>query len=813
MSWLKVVFKVVAVLVVAGVGLVAAGIAILASQDLEQLRQVVEQRVSAATGRSLSITGDIHITPAWVPTLGADGVRLANAEWSSEPEMLRAGRLQAEIELLPLLKGEVRLHSFRLSGGAVLLERRADGAANWQFTANNADESLEGAVWLVDLETVEISDFTARYRDALTGHDLDLQLDALRLDVADLGGQVSLNARGALEGVSVTARGTLGPFDALLSGQQPVALDLKGSLGGVDLTAAGAIERPHDLSGLNFKVAAQSERLAGVVALLREKFDTSVPDLGWRSGSASGQLRGSASRLELTDAKLNVETGLVALSAEGAVGDLNSLASVNASFSAHGSALGELLERLGERAPPAVRWLEPLNGAFSVAGQISGAVPHSLEFKQVEASFAGVGDTQVNLASATVALKSPQAGAVDFKARSGAPDVLAAHPLLAPFVGALPVSLTGPLQLQGRFDLKEQGLVSLENLDGRVGEHAFAGAVTIDMNSKPVAARVNFRAPYVALADLGLGSPEADDSVKGPIFSEEPLPVHLLDQVNLAADVEIDVLDGRDWQIQGFATTFHATPGGLDVSRLDGRVAGGRVSFKADVKRDAGSGQVGVHLVGSGRGLDAGTLIRLGRGSTPLTQSPLDFEVNLSGQGGSIDALAGTSNGKFDMVLGPGRLESSLLSVAGGDLVSGLFAALTPFYSGADQGELTCGVALFDVKNGVAAASRGIAFETGRVNIVGSGTVDLGTEQLDLALQPVARQGLGVNLASIADLWQIRGSLSSPEVVVDAGKITRKALSLGAALATGGISLLAEGLLGRVLKDPNPCKSLLEGAS
>ena len=196
----------------------------------------------------------------------------------------------------------------------------------------------------------------------------------------------------------------------------------------------------------------------------------------------------------------------------------------------------------------------------------------------------------------------------------------------------------------------------------------------------------------------------------------------------------------------------------------------------------------------------------------PLTQSALDFEVYLSGQGGSLDALAATSKGKLDMALGPGRLESSLLSFASGDLVSGLFTALTPFYSGADVCELACGVALFDVENGVAAASRGIAFETGRVNIVGSGTINLGTEELDLALQPMARQGLGVNLASIADLWQIRGSLNNPQLVVDAGKITWKAFSLGAALATGGISLLAEGLLGRVLKDPHPCKSLLKGA-
>lgn len=184
MSRVRVVFKVLAVLAVAAVGLVGAGIAILASQDLDQLRQVVETRISSATGRSLSITGKIHITPSWVPTLGADGVRFANAAWSSEPEMLRAGRLEAEIELLPLLKGEVRLHSFLLSGGSMLLERRADGAANWQFTDDGADSSPEGAPWFAHLDTVEISDFQARYRDAVTGRDLDVKLDALRLNVA-----------------------------------------------------------------------------------------------------------------------------------------------------------------------------------------------------------------------------------------------------------------------------------------------------------------------------------------------------------------------------------------------------------------------------------------------------------------------------------------------------------------------------------------------------------------------------------------------------------------------------------------------------
>ena len=37
----------------------------------------------------------------------------------------------------------------------------------------------------------------------------------------------------------------------------------------------------------------------------------------------------------------------------------------------------------------------------------------------------------------------------------------------------------------------------------------------------------------------------------------------------------------------------------------------------------------------------------------------------------------------------------------------------------------------------------------------------------------------------------------------------KKALSAGAALATGGLSLLAQGLIGRASADPHPCQTAL----
>ena len=97
--------------------------------------------------------------------------------------------------------------------------------------------------------------------------------------------------------------------------------------------------------------------------------------------------------------------------------------------------------------------------------------------------------------------------------------------------------------------------------------------------------------------------------------------------------------------------------------------------------------------------------------------------------------------------------------------------------------------------NGIARVDRGIAMETKEVGVAASGTLDLRDETLDFALKPRLRAGIQVKLVQFADLVRFRGPFTAPTVVVDAKGTAETIARLGAAYATGGLSVLGESLL------------------
>ncbi len=82
-------------------------------------------------------------------------------------------------------------------------------------------------------------------------------------------------------------------------------------------------------------------------------------------------------------------------------------------------------------------------------------------------------------------------------------------------------------------------------------------------------------------------------------------------------------------------------------------------------------------------------------------------------------------------------------------------------------------------------------------------------ERIDMAIKPEPREGLGIGFGKLAGLVRIRGTLAEPTVGIDELGIAKGALSTGAAFATGGLSLLAEGLVGRATADSTPCLTAL----
>jgi hypothetical protein len=109
----------------------------------------------------------------------------------------------------------------------------------------------------------------------------------------------------------------------------------------------------------------------------------------------------------------------------------------------------------------------------------------------------------------------------------------------------------------------------------------------------------------------------------------------------------------------------------------------------------------------------------------------------------------------------------------------------------------------------MATTDRGIAFETSKMTVVSSGTANLKAETIDFSVRPNPRQSVGIGAGELVKLMRVRGTLAEPKVGIDELQAAKTAVSIGAGLATGGISTLAQGLLGGSTTDPSPCATAL----
>src|SRR5580698_10189981 len=102
--------------------------------DWNRLKHPIERLASARSGREVRIEGALEVHPwSWSPTVTLNGLRVGNPPWEGGPPMLQVERLQARIELLPLLRGRVILPRLELLRPQLYLHQEKDGRANWTF--------------------------------------------------------------------------------------------------------------------------------------------------------------------------------------------------------------------------------------------------------------------------------------------------------------------------------------------------------------------------------------------------------------------------------------------------------------------------------------------------------------------------------------------------------------------------------------------------------------------------------------------------------------------------------------------------------
>lgn len=264
---LKVVLTGVALIFLA---LLALAFTIVKATDFNQYRDYVAGRMKAATGRDLVIAGDVNVSFSLSPRLTARDVSFRNAAWSDQPQMARLGEIEAEVDLLALLTGEIRIKDVVLRGGQVVVETSKDGIGNWVLdlapaAAPTPVDSATTASGLPRVDQVVIEDVTLLYRDGVAATQQVLKIDRFRAASAP-GVGLNVAIAGSWNERPLELAGTTGTPRQFTEGPLPV--DLKGKLGDVALSLRGTIGDPTTFSDLTLDIVSSGPSLAALGEIL-----------------------------------------------------------------------------------------------------------------------------------------------------------------------------------------------------------------------------------------------------------------------------------------------------------------------------------------------------------------------------------------------------------------------------------------------------------------------------------------------------------------------------------------------------------------
>jgi hypothetical protein len=302
------------------------------------------------------------------------------------------------------------------------------------------------------------------------------------------------------------------------------------------------------------------------------------------------------------------------------------------------------------------------------------------------------------------------------------------------------------------------------------------------------------------------GAPaEGYRSARERVIPDEPLTS--LPLRKLAAKLR---LEAAELVIPGLSLRDAVVAGGLEegalrVDRFEGSgIHGGRTSASFAIE-PLGEGY---RLRTEGR-LDGGRLVVSKAQEAPERAPSLDLEFDLRGEGRSLHEIAASSTGQILVIVGPGEVPSALGDRMESVVLRNLLDALTPFRKTSDHAELECGIALVVVTGGKAAVEP-IAARTDKVTVTGHGRIDFETEAIDLTWTLKERKGLGLSAGQIANSFvKLGGTLASPSLDL---KPLEAATSMGAAVATAGLTTLSRGIWDRITAEKKVCVDALAKA-
>jgi uncharacterized protein involved in outer membrane biogenesis len=257
---------------------------IAVSYDYNTLKPLITKTVKDFTGRDLTLGGDIDLGIGLPPTLEVNDIAFQNAPWGSQPQMARFKKLQVQVSILPLIRGNIDVNRLILIEPVVFFEVNKSGESNLEFevpqkakTPKPEKKTDEKGRSLFKFEEVTINDGKINYKDHRTGRTETVELESLDFESPLFGEAADIELKGNYNKTPFKVNGHIGQLSGILNPQEKWPLKLEAQAVETTVSIDGDIQDPLSARGIDLKLNIEGKDLAQFEKFTGEPFPAKGP--------------------------------------------------------------------------------------------------------------------------------------------------------------------------------------------------------------------------------------------------------------------------------------------------------------------------------------------------------------------------------------------------------------------------------------------------------------------------------------------------------------------------------------------------------
>jgi hypothetical protein len=370
------------------------------------------------------------------------------------------------------------------------------------------------------------------------------------------------------------------------------------------------------------------------------------------------------------------------------------------------------------------------------------------------------------------------------------------------------------------YRMREQSFTLNGNVTGGGGELAIDNLVAT-LGQSDINGKVRYRTGDIPFLDIDI---ESDSIVFAPLLEEReqeydpapeypdgrlipdiPIPFDAMKSFGGSIDISIGELQRDALYLRDVELHVQMHDGIFDMPYAGFRARSGTLAGRARLAPgENGEGTAFFEIVARNFALGVGEL------NQDLAMKG-DIDIKLESTGTDLRSLLGNANGIFYMKTRGGRFASNQsMRRIYGDMLDEMLTTINPFRQSDPYTNFSCIVIPLEIVNGVVSSAPSTLVSTDKMHMGLTSVVDLKSEGLEMNIRTTPRKGISISAGELLNPYiKVIGTLAAPRMAVDEKGVL---LTGGAAVATGGLTLLASAVWDRMRRSQDRCAKISEEA-